>query len=252
MLLRRASFALTALLAGFLLASCGPKYPKCNDDGNCAEQGEVCVEGMCQQCRDDSNCGPDEQCAGGRCEPKPECVANSDCPDNKICRSGQCQIECTGSSECGSGQKCMDNRCVAQDACRDDTDCGEGSTCDGGPCITPISKSLSLCEYPTVRFDFNRATLRPAARQGLEEVAECIQSTGGTLRIEGHCDERGTEEYNLALGDRRARAVMDYLARLGVSRDRMRPVSMGESDPIDPRSNEAAWAKNRRAEFVAE
>jgi len=70
--------------------------------------------------------------------------------------------------------------------------------------------------------------------------------------IEGHCDERGTEEYNLALGERRARAAYEHLVILGVDPERMSIVSFGEERPIDPAHNETAWAKNRRAEFVVQ
>ena len=68
--------------------------------------------------------------------------------------------------------------------------------------------------------------------------------------IEGHCDERGTAEYNIALGERRARSAMDFLVDLGISASRLSTVSYGEERPLDPRHNEAAWAKNRRAHFV--
>ena len=69
---------------------------------------------------------------------------------------------------------------------------------------------------------------------------------------EGHCDERGTIEYNLALGERRASSVRDYLTSLGVARNRIRVITYGEERPVDPGHTEAAWSKNRRAQFVAE
>jgi peptidoglycan-associated lipoprotein len=68
--------------------------------------------------------------------------------------------------------------------------------------------------------------------------------------IEGHCDERGTIEYNLALGEKRAKAVKDYLVSLGIDRSRLTTISYGKERPLDSRSNEFAWAQNRRAEFV--
>lgn len=251
MLPRRASFAFCSLLAAVLLNSCGgPTYPKCENDEHCAERGELCVEGTCQQCRTDANCPSGQRCAGGRCEQKPECETEGDCPGNQICRSGKCQTECTASADCGPRLKCMNNRCVDENACASDADCGTNMSCQGGFCqTTNVSRSLTMCGYPTVRFPFNEATLSGEVREGLNEVAECIKEAGGTLIIEGHADERGTEEYNLALGDRRARAVMDYLARLGVARNKMRVVSKGEAEPLDDRSTESAWTKNRRAEF---
>ena len=68
--------------------------------------------------------------------------------------------------------------------------------------------------------------------------------------IEGHCDERGTAEYNLALGDRRAQSTKNFLVDLGIDATRISTVSYGEERPVDPRSNEEAWAKNRRAQFM--
>ena len=146
----------------------------------------------------------------------------------------------------------MGNRCVDRNSCNSGADCPEGSTCEGGMCTTQISRSLSTCSFPTVRFDFNESNLSSDVQSGLREAADCISEAGGTLRIEGHADERGTEEYNLALGDRRARAVMDYLVRLGVSSSKLRPVSMGETQPLVDASTESAWAKNRRAELIPE
>ena len=70
------------------------------------------------------------------------------------------------------------------------------------------------------------------------------------VRIEGHCDERGSDEYNLALGERRAKAAMNYLVTLGIADKRLSVISYGKEKPVDPGHDEAAWAKNRRAEFV--
>jgi peptidoglycan-associated lipoprotein len=68
--------------------------------------------------------------------------------------------------------------------------------------------------------------------------------------VEGHCDERGTEAYNMALGERRAEAAKDYIVNLGIAPNRIGTISYGEERPVDPRHNEEAWAKNRRAHFV--
>ncbi|MEO1234034.1 MAG: OmpA family protein [Myxococcota bacterium] len=250
MLLHRASLAFIGLLGAFWVASCaGPTYPKCDNDSNCADKGEFCVEGSCQQCRGDGDCGDGQQCTAGRCEVKPECATESDCPGNQVCQSGQCKTECTSAADCGGGLKCMNDRCVDENACVTSSDCADGIECSGGVCATNAARSLSTCGYPTVRFAFNEATLDSEARDGLAAIAECINTSGGVLVVEGHCDERGTEEYNLALGDRRARAVTDYLSRLGVPRSRMEVVSKGEAEPLDGGSNEGAWARNRRVEF---
>lgn len=239
------------LIALIALTGCPPQYPKCETDEQCAEKGEVCVEGTCQQCRDDAQCEATEQCKGGRCEAKPECATNSDCSGNQICRSGKCQLECSANADCGSGLKCMNNRCVDPLACNTTSDCSAGMNCINGRCTAPTNAGIETCNYPTVRFEFNQAQLSAEVKQGLADVAACMKERGGTLLVEGHCDERGTEEYNLALGDRRARAVAGYLRSLGVPSSRMNIISKGETDPLNSGHDEAAWAENRRAAFIA-
>ncbi|MGQ9604390.1 MAG: peptidoglycan-associated lipoprotein Pal [bacterium] len=102
-----------------------------------------------------------------------------------------------------------------------------------------------------IHFDFDRYNLRPDAIQVLTRNAEVLLAHPEIrIVIEGHCDERGTDEYNLALGERRAAAARDFLVRFGIDMSRISTVSYGEERPLDPRSNEEAWAKNRRAEFV--
>jgi peptidoglycan-associated lipoprotein len=102
-----------------------------------------------------------------------------------------------------------------------------------------------------IYFDFDRAELRSDASQTLNANAARIRESGSlAVRIEGHCDERGTVEYNLALGDRRARAAKEQLVSLGVPAGRLRTISYGKERPSDPGHGEAAWAQNRRAEFV--
>jgi peptidoglycan-associated lipoprotein len=102
-----------------------------------------------------------------------------------------------------------------------------------------------------VYFDFDQADLRSDASQTITANAARIKSSGSlAVRIEGHCDERGTVEYNLALGDRRARAAKDQLVSLGIPAGRLRTISYGKERPADPGHSESAWAQNRRAEFI--
>jgi peptidoglycan-associated lipoprotein len=102
-----------------------------------------------------------------------------------------------------------------------------------------------------IHFDFDSAALSEAARSTLERHAVWLQ-TRRDLRvtIEGHCDQRGTVEYNLALGEQRARAAWDYMVSLGVAAERLRTVSYGKERPLDPSTSEAAYALNRRAHFA--
>lgn len=105
----------------------------------------------------------------------------------------------------------------------------------------------------TVYFEFDSSALGPEARRVLEDNARwLIDHPDVRIVIEGHCDERGTVEYNLALGARRAQAVRDYLVNLGVAADRIRTVSYGEERPAAPGHDEASWSRNRRAEFKGE
>ncbi len=102
-----------------------------------------------------------------------------------------------------------------------------------------------------VYFDYDKSDLRADTRDILKSNAEWVKANPGTkIQIEGHCDERGTEEYNLALGERRANSVKNYLVSLGISAERLFTISYGEELPEDPRHVEEAWAKNRRAHFL--
>lgn len=102
-----------------------------------------------------------------------------------------------------------------------------------------------------VFFDFDKFSLKPQGRETVEALAAWLNSRGGvTLTIEGHADERGTREYNLALGERRANAVKDYLIALGINAGRLTTISYGEERPAVPGSYEEAWAQNRRSQFV--
>jgi len=100
-------------------------------------------------------------------------------------------------------------------------------------------------------FAYDSNVLSSEARANLELSARWLKENPEVkLTVEGHCDERGSEEYNLALGARRAKSVYDYMVQLGVDPARMRTISYGESMPVDPRSTEEAWRKNRRAHFA--
>jgi peptidoglycan-associated lipoprotein len=102
----------------------------------------------------------------------------------------------------------------------------------------------------TIYFDFDKAVITPESQETLKKNRDYLMSRPDfRVLIEGHCDERGTNEYNLALGERRAAATRRFLTDLGIDPNRMDVISYGEERPVDPAANEAAWAKNRRAEF---
>jgi peptidoglycan-associated lipoprotein len=131
--------------------------------------------------------------------------------------------------------------------------------------LPPVAPPVSTDPLNTMSIDdVNRAAaLKPvffvldgdalddAARQVLADNSQVLKKYGNWIvTIEGHCDERGSAEYNLALGDRRAQAVRNYLVSLGISADRVRTVSYGKEFPFDPGHDESAWTKNRRAQFM--
>ena len=106
-------------------------------------------------------------------------------------------------------------------------------------------------EFADIHFDYDESFIREDAKPTLREVADYLEANpAASILIEGHCDERGTAEYNIALGERRAESTKSYLVSLGVRPGALSTVSFGEEKPLDPGHGEAAWAKNRRAHFV--
>ena len=117
--------------------------------------------------------------------------------------------------------------------------------------VTPSEGMTSMAGLGAVYFDFDRYDIRADAKPTLRANADAILANGGggVITVEGHCDERGSEEYNLALGDRRASGVKRYLVDLGVPSSRLRTVSFGEAKPAVVGHDESAWRYNRRSEF---
>jgi peptidoglycan-associated lipoprotein len=116
----------------------------------------------------------------------------------------------------------------------------------------PVKAVTEVSAFEAVYFDFDKSDLRQDARNTLSKNAEIMLKSKkpAKLKIEGHCDERGSAEYNLALGERRAKSAMQYLITLGVQPDLLSVISYGKEKPAVQGHDEEAWAKNRRAEFV--
>jgi peptidoglycan-associated lipoprotein len=116
----------------------------------------------------------------------------------------------------------------------------------------PVPKEfMAVAALKEVYFDFDKYDIRPDDAKTLDTNAAWLKSNGDNLvLIEGHCDERGTNEYNLALGERRAKATMNYLVSQGVQANRITIISYGEERPVCTEKTEACWAKNRRANFL--
>jgi peptidoglycan-associated lipoprotein len=212
---KRLAFAAMTTAAMLAAVGCGPTYPKCDDDEDCHE-GEFCVNGMCQLCRTNDDCEPGQSCVGGRCESIPGyCASANDCPPGQECRNNQCVAPAQTSQDLGNSGG------------------GEGA-----------------CELRPVYFGFDADALDASARSTLQSNLNCMRERGITgVHVTGHCDPRGTEEYNLALGDRRARSVMEYIVNLGASPEGVSASSMGEE--MASGTDEAGWSRDRRVEFTA-
>ncbi len=130
---------------------------------------------------------------------------------------------------------------------------GEAKGADDGSMKSEnVPSHEHMAGMENVYFDFDQFTLSADARKVLGDNAKYLQANSGVqVVIEGHCDERGSDEYNLALGESRALAAKEYLVSLGISAKRLSVISYGEEKPAAKGTTEAAWAKNRRAEFKA-
>lgn len=113
------------------------------------------------------------------------------------------------------------------------------------------AEASPIAGFDYIYFDYDKFNVKPESRETLKKVADWLKGNDDySLRIEGNCDERGTAEYNLALGEKRAKSAMDYLVKLGIAKDKINLISYGKERPVDPGHDEAAWAKNRNAHFV--
>ncbi|UZJ38367.1 MULTISPECIES: peptidoglycan-associated lipoprotein Pal [unclassified Prosthecochloris] len=131
---------------------------------------------------------------------------------------------------------------------------GCGSSCrDVVVKAPPLPLSAPMVELGDIFYAFDSSVLDMVSRSQLDEnVQWMMENPNATIIIEGHCDERGTYEYNIALGEKRAENVKNYMVNAGVDPLRMQTVSYGEERPFDPGHDETAWAKNRRVHFVVQ
>src|SRR3989304_1818384 len=119
------------------------------------------------------------------------------------------------------------------------------------PQVAREAETKAVPQLGDIHFDFDKSDIRADSREILQKNADWLQNNPDIkIQIEGHCDEKGTAEYNLALGERRAMSTKKYLISLGISADRIYTISYGEELPIDPNHSEDSWAKNRRAHFL--
>jgi peptidoglycan-associated lipoprotein len=205
-----AAFVMCTALVG---TACGPKYPKCEQDEDC-KAAEFCVDGQCQKCRSDSDCGTGQSCNAGVCAEIP----------------GYCDER----TSCPSGQECVGNRCQA-------------------PQSEPLTRTEPVttgCQLQAVYFGYDSSNLESSARDVIAKNAQCVREKSMPgVRITGHTDNRGTEEYNLALGERRARSVEQYMSSLGVEKGKLSSSSVGEE--MSRGEDESGMAQDRKAEFTS-
>ena len=206
----------------FALSGCPakPKDGECKSSADCAAQegfGKVCVEGRCQECGADADCREGFVCRQNKCVPKPQCQADADCP---------------------SGQRCEGERCVAA---REEPK----PAVEAGAVPSECADASAF----TIRFGFDQSTLTSDAQGSLQRLADCLKrAPAKRVVVSGNCDERGTTQYNIALGSRRAEAARKYLTDLGAA-GRIETVSYGEEKPLCTQATEECWARNRRDEF---
>jgi peptidoglycan-associated lipoprotein len=253
---------LNVILAGITLfgwmmlaTGCAPTYPNCESDEHCQRDGhsEYCVTTLCKECREDAHCAkvnPCLECAGDNtCQKKAKCcLSDVECPGEKCwkvdadpTKPGECGDVCLN-VQCPPGQKCAGGACVPDMTCVDDAGCPEGFSCVSGTC------QKAECEIVTIFFDYHAFAIRLDQEERLASNASCLQKRAVPHRIEGHCDERGDGEYNLALGQKRANAVRRQYIDRGVSAAQISTLSYGKERPICTTFGEECWNQNRRAE----
>ncbi len=245
---------LAMVIGGFLAVGCGPKYPNCEDDKHCKEHGEFCVDKLCRECATTENCVAKsgdkcKMCSSNyTCVKEPGCCHNDlDCPGGKCWKTegaetGRCGGECRADKDCPEGKECIGEKCVAKKVTCEQSGCPAGKKCENQVCVW-------LCDPQNVYFDFNEYALTKDARKILTTNSDCVKQVGAAMSVEGHCDERGTEEYNLTLGQRRADASKKFLKDKGAIKTDMTTISYGEERPVCNESAESCWWRNRRAEF---
>ena len=242
-------FLIVSGALALLITGCKPEYPSCKKDSHC-HQGEYCVNNKCQQCRDNGDCPEGQECADGACrEIMSYCKDSADCAEGQVCRDNRCG-PCMSSGDCPEGQVCSDGQCLVAE-CQTTEDCPAGLSCVNYRCKVDESAAGALetgdCQLEPVFFAFDSSEVTPEMRRTLEHNYDCLLKSTGRVTLEGHCDPRGTTEYNMALGERRARMVHKLMSTLGFERERMKILSKGEEEATG--SGETGWSKDRRVDF---
>jgi peptidoglycan-associated lipoprotein len=240
-------FVAIASLTLMFAVGCGskPKSPGCKGDKEC-KNGQVCSSNKCVECRDDSQCPKGKKCSANACVAKAQCISDDQCPTGQVCQAGSCK-PCAADGECGPGGRCEAGACQRAKKCAKDEDCADDEDCVNGLCLRAGQGNASDtgCQLQTVFFAFDDSSIQQSERDRLDKNNVCIgQNKAQSVFVIGHTDTSGTEEYNIALSERRAQSVADYLARLGTDPARMQVVPKGETEPTGLGDD-----KDRRVEF---
>lgn len=238
--------AVAMLLAFAVTTSCGdkPKLAGCKTDKECKD-GKVCAANKCVECNTDDQCPKGKHCSANACIAKSQCEHDDQCAPGQVCQAGTCKA-CAADGECGPGGTCQAGSCQRPKKCAKDDECADDEDCKDGLChkaSAPITDGP--CPLSTVYFGFDSAGIEASERDRLDANNACIAKTKGkNVFLVGHTDTSGTEEYNIALSERRAQSAADYLARLGTDPARMQVVPKGETEPSGLGDD-----KDRRVEF---
>ncbi|MEZ4364462.1 MAG: OmpA family protein [Kofleriaceae bacterium] len=244
-----AAVAAFALLFAFGLAGCPSKKPKagtCKTTADCKEP-QVCVENRCVECGQNSDCKDGQRCKDNTCVAAAECTRDDQCPVGQACLGGTCRA-CSVDTDCGTGGICEAGACKRATPCKVDDDCADDEDCVEGYCRKPWQGSANGgdCPLATIYFGYDDASIQASERDRLDDNAACISKTKDkSVLITGYTDASGTEEYNIALSERRAQSVADYLARLGIDPALMQVIPKGETGPSGQGDE-----KDRRVEFL--
>ncbi len=250
--LSRFPWSVAAAVIGLAaLPACRPEYPTCDEDSQC-KPGEFCVGRKCQQCRTSTDCPQGSACKDGKCDRIPGyCTDKSQCPPGNECIGNRCR-PCAADTECPSGTRCVKGVCAAKPQCATDDDCAQNQDCVDGRCVTEAAPPPppTECTLAPVYFDFNESALTVDATAVLARNADCLKKVTRPITLVGHADPRGTEEYNLALSERRGVAVKGHIERHGINVDggRVRVLPRGHLDAKG--TDEPSWSQDRRVDFI--
>lgn len=233
-----AKFAFGFAVTFAVVAACGgAKYPNCDTDEDCNNDGHhgVCVNSKCVQCKDDTGCSKGQKCDSGAC----------------VAIQGYCDEKTT----CPGGVPCQNNRCapaakIEPRECGDDKPCASGQRCENGHCVMPLNAGPECSDFPAPTFDFESPTIRDQGSKTLQRLVGCLSNgalKGRRVLLTGHCDNRGEYEYNMGLGAERAEAVKTFLTSAGIPADRVATSSRGKLDAVG--TDEAGYEHDRRVDI---